>query len=241
MTPELQTVTERDHDQSTDLELLVLGEDDDDKKESFGRENLVSWLSLDGERPFYTPFYFNSDPAKTEKVPPEVIAKAIYEGKFGNLPTYYTDMYEDYPLLIAAELSKKIKWYNSQTLRPRYLVEIVRLYNYLVDCRWSRGWVASALRFYGPLAINMTGIYKHTSLSIDLANKFPKLMDAQRMPDSIALYMKCVNKWHMDGREQALSTKEISEGIASEWKSTLLDNAPILKASWDSTVNFEQV
>lgn len=235
-------ITERDHDSSYDLESLIIGQDDHDIRYEFVRDKITNWLATDGERPVYTPYYFNSDPAGMDKVPPDVIAKAIYQGTYGHLPVYYTQLYEDFPLLVAAELCKKIKWYNNQTLRPKYLVEVIRIYTYLTEMHYGRSnWVSNALRFYGPLAINMAGIYKHTSLSIDLVNLYPKLMDGNSMPDSISLYMKCVNRWHMDGKEQSLSMKEVSDNISDEWKRTLLDNAPILRASWESTTNFEQV
>lgn len=241
MTNETTMLTPRDQDTSQDLEVLTLGEDDHDEASKFVRDEIPSWLSTDGERPLYTPFYFTEGHETAEKIPPEVIAKAIYNGKYGFLPCYYTQLYEDYPLLVAAELIKKIKWYSNQTLRPRYLVEIIRIYRIMSTYNWRNGWPTHAVKFYGPLAINMAGIYKHTALSIDLANEFPKLLNGKPMPESISLYMKCVNRWHMDGRQQGLSTKEISEAISKEWKATLLDSAPILRAAWDSTITLEQV
>lgn len=233
-------ITERDHDHSLDLETLTLGQHNFDMSADFVRQKVTNWLSTDGERPIYSKYYVTSDPTTSEKVPPEVIANAIYQGTYGHLPVYYTELYEDFPLLVSAELCKKMKWYNTHALRPKYLVEIVNMYMYFTQMYYGRGWVNNALRFYGPLAINMAGIYKHTALSVDLVNMYPKLMNAQSMPESISLYMKCVNRWHMDGQQQALSMKEISEKISDEWKRTLIDNAPILRSSWESTINFEQ-
>ncbi len=228
-------MTLRDHSDGVITASKDTEQDYSDMKDAYQRLEFISWTH---PHLGYLPDGIDGDISAnhTGRISVKQIADTLYNGKHTALPGYYTDLYEDFPLLVAAELTKRVV----KNKQPEYLKEIVDMYKYLLSFNYiNRSWANSILKFYGPLSVSMTAIYGHIDVSLELANMWPKLHEKKKQPDSISMYLKVLDRWHMEGTQSALTQKEIYEGISNEWKQILLDIQPTLSAVWDQIPTFE--
>ena len=169
---------------------------------------------------------------------PRMIANAVYKRKYSYLPTYYTEVYEYFPLLVAAELAKKKKIIGGKTLRPRYLSDIVSIYTDALGNRWKE---KTTVPYYGVLSISMCAVLGYVELAIELANRYPILLNKKKQPGSLRLFLQIVSEASMTGREQQLSSREIHKNIQEKWINLLSEYYPLMLSSWENTPNFERV
>lgn len=224
---EAHMLTDRDH---STLEISTLSNRDDEDLDIAHRN--LEWL--DWTKPHE--HFDESEVRGTKAISPRKIADAIYNGKRGYLPAYYTDLYEDYPLIVSYELTKRV----IKNRQPAYLKEISDTYRFLtLHIPNYRSWYHSMLKFYGPLAVSMLTVYGLVDKALELAVIYPKLLNKEKQPESMVILLKIIDKWHLEGRKNALSQKEIYEGIQKDWISVLNDIYPTLITTWDSLMTFE--
>ena len=169
---------------------------------------------------------------------PKAIANAIYKRKYSSIGTLYTEMYSDFPLLVSAELIKRRKIIGGRMLRPKYLADIVYLYESTVGNRWRERILCP---YYGVLAISMCAAYGYVDTAIALANKYPKLLNKSKQPSSLVLFLQLVSKCSMEGIEQSIPTTEVYKNIQNQWVNILVDNYPAMLDVWNNTPNFERI
>jgi hypothetical protein len=168
---------------------------------------------------------------------PSLVANAIYKRKYSGIGMYYTEVYSDFPLLVAAELIKRRKVFQGKTLRPRYLADIIAIYESALGHRWREKNYAP---FWGVLSVSVSAALGYVDLAIELAGKYPKLLGKKKQPESLTLFLQVVSKCSVEGHQQQIPTEDIYKNIRDQWIDLLLDYYPIMLSVWESTPNFER-
>lgn len=169
---------------------------------------------------------------------PKAIANAVYKRKYTGIAIYYTEVYSDFPLLVSAELIKRRKVLGNKLLRPKYLADIVYIYTSTINNKWREKVLCP---YYGVLAISMCAAYGYVDVAIDLANKYPKLLNKAKQPSSLVLFLQLVSKCSMEGVQQSIPTEEVYKNIQTQWVNILIDNYPTMLDRWNNTPNFERI